>query len=125
MKIKLNVVLVLLFSALFFQGCNTDSSENPRAYAEGKVVSAAVNYNTFFLRILSDNVIVAETMLESGGGFKVSGPIGNSGFSLISTDKIKSFNTEKSGLSLSNDGFKIDVPAGITYIKFNEIVLEK
>ena len=64
-------------------------------------------------------------MLESGGEFKVSGPIGNSGFSLISTDKIKSFNTEKSGLSLSNDGFKIDVPAGITYIKFNEIVLEK
>ena len=75
MKIKLNVVPVLLFSALFFQGCNTDSSENPRAYAEGKVVSAAVNYNTFFLRILSGNVIVAETMLESGGGFKVSGPI--------------------------------------------------
>ena len=125
MKVKLSVVPVLLFNALFFQSCNTDSNENPRAYAEGKVVSAAVNYNTFFFRIKSENIIVAETMLESGGEFKVSGPIGNSGFSLISTDKIKSFNTEKSGLSLSDDGFKIDVPAGITYIKFNEIVLEK
>ncbi|MGZ5285238.1 MAG: hypothetical protein ACXWB4_06270 [Kaistella sp.] len=125
MKIQLKAGTFILFVALLFFGCNSDSRENPRAYVEGKLVSATVDYNKFSFRIVSDNVIVAETMLEADGNFKLSGPIGNAGFLLISTEKMKSFNTDKAGLSLSADGLQINVPAGITYLKFTEIVLEK
>ena len=125
MKIQLKTGALMLLVALVFLGCSSDSRENPRAYVEGKLVSSTVNYNKFSFKIMSDGVIMAETMLESDGNFKLSGPIGNAGFILSSTDKIKSFNTDKSGLTLSADGLKINVPSGITYLKFNEIVLEK
>ena len=125
MKIQLKAGAFILLAFLLFHGCDSDSRENPRAYVEGKLVSATVDYKKFSLKIMSDKVIIAETMLESDGNFKLSGPIGSAGFSLISTDKIKSFNTDKSGLSLSSDGLQITVPPGITFLKFNEILLEK
>ena len=125
MKTQLKTGAFFLFIALLFIGCRSDSQDNPRAYVEGKVVSTTVDYKKFVLRISSDNVIIAETMLETGGNFKLSGPIGNMGFTIISTEKIKSFSADKSGLTLSADALQINVPKVITYIKFNEIVLEK
>ena len=125
MKIYLKTGALVLIIALLFLSCRSDSQENPRAFVEGKVVSATVDYNKFMLRIISENTVVAETLLETGGNFKLSGPIGKTGFEMIATEKIKTFSADKTGLSLSDDGLKISVPAGITYIKFNEIVLEK
>lgn len=125
MKIYLKTGALILIIALLFLSCRSDSQENPRAFVEGKVVSATVDYNKFMLRIISENTVVAETLLETGGNFKLSGPIGKNGFDIVSTEKIKTFSTDKTGLQISSDGFKIRVPAGITYIKFNEIVLEK
>lgn len=125
MKVQLKTGALMLLVALVFLGCSSDSRENPRAYVEGKIVSATVDYNKFNIVITSDNAVVAQTMLESNGEFRLSGPIGNNGFRLRTSDRIKSFNTEKSGLSLSADGLQITVPPGITYLKFNEIVLEK
>lgn len=125
MKIYLKTGALVLIIALLFLSCRSDSQENPRAFVEGKVVSATVDYNKFMLRIISENTVVAETLLETGGNFKLSGPIGKTGFEMIATEKIKTFSADKTGLSLSDDGLKISVPAGITYIKFNEIVLEQ
>ena len=125
MKIYLKTGALVLIIALLFLSCRSDSQENPRAFVEGKVVSATVDYNKFLLKISSENTVVAETMLASDGNFKLSGPIGKNGFDIVSTEKIKTFSTDKTGLQISTDGFKIRVPAGITYIKFNEIVLEK
>lgn len=125
MKIYLKPSAVMLFIALLLLSCRSDSQENPRAYVEGKVISATVDYNKFLLKIISESTIVAETMLASDGNFKLSGPIGKNGFDIVSTEKIKTFSTDKTGPELSSDGLKILVPAGITYIKFNEIVLEK
>ena len=125
MKIYLNPSALILFIALLLLSCRSDSQDNPRAYVEGKVISATVDYNKFLLKISSESTIVAETMLASDGNFKLSGPIGKNGFDIVSTEKIKTFSTDKTGLQISSDGFKIRVPAGITYIKFNEIVLEK
>ena len=125
MKIYLKTGALVLIIALLFLSCRSDSQENPRAFVEGKVVSATVDYNKFMLRIISENTVAAETLLETGGNFKLSGPIGETGFEMIATEKIKTFSTDKTGLQISSDGFKIRVPAGITYIKFNEIVLEK
>ena len=125
MKIYLKTGTLVLIIALLFLSCRSDSQENPRALVEGKVVSATVDYNKFMLRIISENTVVAETLLETGGNFKLSGPIGETGFEMIATEKIKTFSADKTGLQISSDGLKISVPAGITYIKFNEIVLEQ
>ena len=125
MKIYLKTGALVLIIALLFLSCRSDSQENPRALVEGKVVSATVDYNKFMLRIISENTVVAETLLETGGNFKLSGPIGKTGFEMIATEKIKTFSADKTGLQISSDGLKISVPAGITYIKFNEIVLEQ
>ena len=125
MKIYLKTGALVLIIALLFLSCRSDSQENPRALVEGKVVAATVDYNKFMLRIISENTVVAETLLETGGNFKLSGPIGKTGFEMIATEKIKTFSADKTGLQISSDGLKISVPAGITYIKFNEIVLEQ
>ena len=125
MKIYLKTGALVLIIALLFMSCRSDSQENPRAFVEGKVVSATVDYNKFMLRIISENTVVAETLLETGGNFKLSGPIGKNGFDIVSTEKIITFSADKTGLQISSDGLKISVPAGITYIKFNEIVLEQ
>lgn len=125
MKIYLKTGALILIIALLFLSCRSDSQENPRAFVEGKVVSATVDYNKFMLRIISENTVVAETLLETGGNFKLSGPIGETGFEMIATEKIKTFSADKTGLQISSDGLKISVPVGITYIKFNEIVLEQ
>ena len=125
MKIYLKPSALILFIALLLLSCRSDLQDNPRAYVEGKVISATVDYNKFLLKISSESTIVAETMLASDGNFKLSGPIKKNGFDIVSTEKIKTFSTDKTGLQISSDGFKIRVPAGITYIKFNEIVLEK
>ena len=125
MKIYRKTGALMLIIALLFLSCRSDSQDNPRAYVEGKVISATVDYNKFLLKIISESTIVAETMLASDGNFKLSGPIGKNGFDIVSTEKIKTFSADKTGPKLSSDGLKILVPAGITYIKFNEIVLEK
>ena len=125
MKIYLKTGALVLIIALLFLSCRSDSQDNPRAYVEGKVISATVDYNKFLLKIISESTIVAETMLASDGNFKLSGPIKKNGFDVVSTEKIKTFSADKTGLQISSDGLKISVPAGITYIKFNEIVLEK
>lgn len=125
MKIYLKPSALKLFIALLLLSCRSDSQDNPRAYVEGKLISATVDYNKFLLKISTESTIVAETMLASDGNFKLSGPIRKNGFDIVSTEKIKTFSTDKTGLQISSDGLKIRVPAGITYIKFNEIVLEK
>lgn len=125
MKILLKTAMFLTIVIMMNLSCRSDSQENPRAFVEGKVVSSAVDYNLFLLRIISDEKIVAETKLEQGGNFKLSGPVFETGFTIISTEKIKSFSADKTGLALSSDALQISVPKGITYIKFNEIVLEK
>ena len=125
MKIYRKTGALMLIIALLFLSCRSDSQENPRAFVEGKVVSATVDYNKFMLRIISENTVVAETLLASDGNFKLSGPIGKNGFDIVSTEKIITFSADKTGPKLSSDGLRILVPAGITYIKFNEIVLEK
>ena len=120
--LKLMTFLVLIFG---ITSCRSDSQENSRAYAEGKIIFNNIDLQNYRLKITDQDKIVAETMIDADGSFKLSGPISGEGFSIVSTEKIRSFNADKTGLTLSQDAFKINVPKGITYLKFNEIVLEK
>ncbi|MGV8915135.1 MAG: hypothetical protein ACOH1X_06775 [Kaistella sp.] len=119
---RLKILPLLLFLSVVFS-CRSDSRENSRAYIEGKVLTTPANPKSFVLKIVSNKTIVAETTLEAEGNFKLSGPVNEGDFSLISTERIQSFTSDKSGLMLSADGFRIEIPAGNTYIKFKEIVL--
>lgn len=121
-SLKLMTFLALIFA---ITSCRSDSQENSRAYAEGKIIFNNIDLQNYRLKITDQDKIVAETMIDADGSFKLSGPISGEGFSIVSTEKIRSFNTDKTGLTLSQDAFKINVPKGITYLKFNEIVLEK
>jgi len=125
MNLSPKTAAFLLMTFLLIISCRNDSQENPRAYIEGKLVSASVDFNTFYFQIISEGTVVAETLPEPDGNFKLSGPISDGGFIITTTEKIKSFDTGKMGLTLSADALQISVPKGITYIKFNEIVLEK
>jgi len=120
----MRLFLSILIGSIFL-GCQSENRENSRAYIEGKVISSAIDYKIYKLKIVQDDVIVAETFLENDGTFKISGPISYRNFSLVSAEKIKSFQSDKKGLSLSSDELKIEIPLEITYLKFNEIVLEK
>ena len=106
-------------------GCRSDSQENARAYAEGKITFTNIDVPKYRLQIVDQNKIVAETTIDAAGNFKISGPISNEGFTLVSNEKISSFDVDRNGLTLSADSLKINVPKGITYLKFNEIKLEK
>lgn len=120
--LKLMTFLVLIFG---ITSCRSDSQENSRAYVEGKIIFNNIDLQNYRLKITDQDKIVAETMIDADGSFKLSGPISGEGFSIVSTEKIRSFNTDRTGLTLSQDAFKINVPKGITYLKLNEIVLEK
>ena len=92
---------------------------------EGKIVSQSIDYKFYMLKVYNENRVVAETLLENGGTFKLSGPVSNSVTTLSSPEKIKTFSADKSGLSISSDSLSIIIPAEITFVKFNEIVLKK
>ena len=120
--LKTFAIIIAVFSLL---QCRNDSQENTRAYVEGKVAYNNIDLYKYRIRIIADHTIVAETAIEANGNFKLSGPINNDGFTIHSAEKITSFDVDRNGLILSTDGLSIAVPAGITYLKFHHITLEK
>lgn len=121
MKIFIKVFAFAFF--FLFLNCRSDSQNNPRAYVEGKAVS--MNLDKISIKIVSGDIAVGQTMPDADGTFILSGPMRGEGFSVLANEKIKSFKTDRTALQLSSDALQIDVPAGITYLKFNEIVFEK
>ncbi|MEC5157603.1 hypothetical protein [Chryseobacterium sp. MP_3.2] len=122
---KRHPIFLLLLGLLLIIGCRSDSTENSRAYVEGKVRSSFIDFDIYKIKIVQNDRIVAEAFLEKDGTFKLSGPISNEGYSITSPEKIASFSSDKQGLILSPDQHSIAVPTGNTYLKFNEIKLEE
>jgi hypothetical protein len=114
--------ILFVFSILL--GCQSENRSNPRAYVEGKITGTHLQFAEITVMIKSENTIVAETIPPNSGNFTLSGPLLSDSFSLAFNSKIKSFNASKSGCTISTDSLQILVPAGITYITFNDIILE-
>ena len=112
----------LIFSILL--SCQSDSRNNPRAYVEGKITASTLQFEDINITIKDGKTIVAETIPTNSGDFILSGPLLSDSFSLVFNSKIKSFKASKSGTSVSADSMQIIVPAGTTYINFNEIKLK-
>lgn len=113
----LSWILLLCFS--LFYSCRNSSEENSRAYVEGRVFAG--DPPKFTISLISEQRTVGTGYLQSDGSFTVSGPISPDGFSVVVSEKIKSFQSDQNGLAVAGDSLSILVPKGITYLKFNEI----
>lgn len=123
-KKKLMRLLSTLFIFAVILGCQSETRENPRAYVEGNITETKLEFAKIKVLIKSDNAIVAETIPGGSGDFTLSGPLLSDSFSLVFNAKIKSFKASKSGSTISSDSLQILIPAGTTYITFNEIKLK-
>lgn len=123
-KKKLMRLLSTLFIFTVILGCQSETRENPRAYVEGNITETKLEFAKIKVLIKSDNAIVAETIPSGSGDFTLSGPLLSDSFSLVFNAKIKSFKASKSGSTISSDSLQILIPAGTTYITFNEIKLK-
>lgn len=117
MKINYLFIIFCLFA------CKTTGDEQSRAYVEGKITTNLA-LDKVQLKLVSENIVMSETLLQTGGNFTLSGPIPGKNFSLISNVKIKSF-TGRSELIISTDSLSIEFPAGVNYEKSLEIKLVK
>lgn len=113
----------LLFLA-YSVGCQSENRNNSRAYVQGKFTGNTGKMEEIKVMIISENRNVAETIPDNFGNFVLSGPLLSQIFGLKLNRKIKSFSASKTGCILSSDAMEISVPAGLTYIIFNEIELE-
>lgn len=121
---KFYLFIFLAIFSLIFVSCETDSRDNSRAYVEGKITGNNLNYLLINVVLEDENKLIAEVTPGDNGQFTLSGPLLTDSFTLGINRKIKSFSASKSGCTLSADSMKIIVPAGITYITFNDIILE-
>ncbi len=112
--------LLSLF-ALF--SCGRQDFSNTRAYVEGTITSSQTSED-ITIEIISNGKSVAATSLSGNRNFVLSGPLFGQGFSLLLSSKIESFDSNRSGLILSADSMSIAVPAGISYLTFNNIRLK-
>ena len=115
-----------LASILFcLAGCSRTSESNSRIYIEGKMSGNLIAPDAIEVKIVNEGLIISETKLASDYGFKLSGPLVSSGYCELQINKkIKSFSASKPGCILNSDSKSIQIPAGTTYLIFNEIVLE-
>lgn len=115
--------LLTLFSIIFL-GCRSENRDNSRVYVEGKISGNNLNFPSLRVVLEDEGQLIAEVIPHDNGQFVLSGPLLTDSFSLGINKKIKSFSASKPGCTLSEDSLKIVVPAGITYITFNEIIVE-
>ena len=113
-----------IFLLLLLLGCDSESRENSRAYVEGNLTGNTINLSKMTVKIMSAERNVAEVIPNNSGQFVISGPLISDAFSLKLNKKIKSFSTSKAGCTLSSDSLEIIVPAGITYIIFDNIEMK-
>lgn len=115
---------ILLLFCLVTLGCNRANPDDSRAYIEGKISGSAMIFSQQQLKIVSNSTVIAESYPDDSGGFVLSGPLLSKNYALVLPKKIKSFSASKSGCTIAADGKQILIPEGITYLVFNEIILE-
>ena len=52
MKFRTVTGLLFMYFVLIMSGCRSDSTDNPRAYVEGQMVAATVDFNKIRLKII-------------------------------------------------------------------------
>ena len=122
MRLLFSTIIIILIGSLY--SCQSENRDNSRAYVEGKITGPQLDYNKISIFLKSGDRNIAETVPNGSGQFILSGPMLTDSFSLVLNKKIRSFSSSKTGCSISADSLEILIPAGNTYIVFNEITLK-
>lgn len=122
MRLFFSLTIILLIVSLY--SCQSENRDNSRAYVEGKITGKQLDDNKICILLKSDDRNIAETTPNGSGQFALSGPLLADAFSLVLNKKIKSFSSSKTGCAISFDSLEILIPAGSTYVIFNEINLK-
>ncbi|WP_027377038.1 hypothetical protein [Kaistella palustris] len=117
-------IFATVFALFILWSCNSESRANPRAYVEGKITGTGLDYRKITVKLSSGSTNVAETIPDNAGDFTLSGPLTADSFSVAVNKKISSFSSSKPGCYIAADSLQIVVPAGISYIIFNDIKLK-
>ena len=110
---------ILIF--LMLTSCLSENRSNARAYVEGHLKAKPKYSGKVILSLQSGAKIIAKVTPTINDRFIMSGPLLTDSFTLLSSHKIQSFSASREGCVLAADSSSIAVPAGITYLIFNEI----
>lgn len=113
-----------VFSLILLMSCGSDDLSNIRAYTEGKLTSKTHIVSDIELALKSEDRIISQGNPDANGNFTLSGPLFSQGFSLVSNQKILRFTASNSQVQLAPDSLSIVVPKGVTYVKFEEILVQ-
>jgi len=113
-----------LLSILLTQ-CKDDDANIFRAYVEGKFTYSDGKFLEEPIHLVVNKKIIAESFPKESGSFVLAGPYDKGAYKLQLKDfKIKSFSTDTQGCKISNDSLSIEIPDGVTYVIFNDIILK-
>lgn len=105
--------------------CKEDDANIFRAYAEGKITYSDAKFLEDPIHLVKDKKIIAETYPKESGSFVLAGTYDKGAYKLqLKNFKIKSFSTDTQGCKISNDSLSIEIPDGVTYVIFDDIVLK-
>ena len=125
MKISFKILTFFCLLSLLFIQCKDDDAQIFRAYAEGKFSYSDGKFLENPVHLVNNKKVIAETYPKESGSFVLAGPYEKGAYKLqLKNFKIKSFSTETPGCKISADSLSIEIPDGVTYIIFNDIILK-
>ncbi len=125
MKFSFKILCYFCLMSTLFTQCKDDDAQIFRAYVEGKFSYSDGKFLQDPIHLVNDKKILAETFPKESGTFVLAGPYEEGAYKLqLKNFKIKSFSTETPGCKISADSLSIEIPDGVTYIIFNDIILK-
>lgn len=123
LSFKIPAILCVLF--LLLTQCKEDDASIFRAYVEGKFTYSDGKFLEQPIRLVVDKKIIAESFPKESGSFVLAGPYDKGVYRLQLKDfKIQSFSTDTKGCKISSDSLSIEIPDGVTYVIFNNIIIK-
>ncbi|WP_312824050.1 hypothetical protein [Epilithonimonas sp.] len=125
MKFGFKILSFFCLLSLLAIQCKDDDANIFRAYAEGKITYSDAKFLEDPIHLVKDKKIIAETYPKESGSFVLAGPYDKGAYKFqLKNFKIKSFSTDTQGCKISRDSLSIEIPDGVTYVIFDDIVLK-
>ncbi|WP_333850883.1 hypothetical protein [Epilithonimonas sp.] len=125
MKFGFKILSLFCLLSILLTQCKDDDANIFRAYVEGKFTYSDGKFLEEPIHLVVNKKIIAESFPKESGSFVLAGPYDKGAYKLQLKDfKIKSFSTDTQGCKISNDSLSIEIPDGVTYVIFNDIILK-
>lgn len=125
MKFGFKILSFFCLLPLLVIQCKDDDANIFRAYVEGKFTYSDGKFLEEPIHLVVDKKIIAESFPKESGSFVLAGPYDKGAYKFqLKNFKIKSFSTDTQGCKISRDSLSIEIPDGVTYVIFDDIVLK-